>query len=102
MDHKLLLKMILLGLSCFSLPSYAALTVVPCHSFYIKNSKLPEGGHYVLLGKERMYYRILGHGSPLIIFSSGTGFPADGWYESGITKSLAKTHRVMTYDRLYT
>jgi len=49
-----------------------------------------------------MYYRILGEGAPVIVFSSGTGFPASGWYESGITKALSKTFRVFTYDRLYT
>lgn len=102
MRHRLILKIILFGLFGFTLSSYAALPTAPCHSLYIKNSTLPSGGHYVLLGKERMYYQILGHGSPVIIFSSGTGFPAEGWYESGIAKSLSKTNRVLTYDRLYT
>lgn len=105
MSHRIFQKIILFSLISLigiTPSSYAYLPIAPCHSFYAKNSKLAFGGHYALLGNKRMYYRILGHGSPVIIFSSGTGFPADAWYDSGITKSLSKTNRVLTYDRLYT
>jgi len=91
---------ILLTLINFGGYAYAALPSAPCHSVCF--TSLPMGGHCVRIGKQRMYYRLLGHGKPTMIFSSGTGFPATGWYDSGIAEQIAKKTQVFTYDRLYT
>ena len=56
----------------------------------------------VLVGKYKIYYRTLGKGSPTIIFSSGTGFPADEWFNSHIAPALAKKVKVVAYDRVFT
>lgn len=57
---------------------------------------------YVQIGENKIYVRTAGKGHPAIIFSSGTGFPADAWFESGIANEIAKTNKVFTYDRTNT
>lgn len=62
---------------------------------------LPPGGQCATVGKYKIYYRTLGKGSPTIIFSSGTGFPADKWFNSQIASSLDKKLKVVAYDRVF-
>jgi hypothetical protein len=73
-----------------------------CNSICIDAKNLPPGAHCITLDKYNFYYRTLGTGNPTIIFSSGTGFPSEGWYESNIANVIAEKTRVITYDRIYT
>lgn len=89
--------------------SYADMPEIACHSVcpntpaeYKINQGLPSGGECTLVGKYKIYYRTLGKGSPTIIFSSGTGFPADEWFNSHIAPALAKKVKVVAYDRVFT
>lgn len=76
-----------------------------CESSCLANNahSLPNGAQCILLNnKYKIYYRTLGKNNPTMIFASGTGFPADGWFDSKIALDMAKKIRVFTYDRLYT
>jgi pimeloyl-ACP methyl ester carboxylesterase len=79
--------------------SYAEMPSVSCES---KCPTVSAGAHCAQLNKNRIYYRTLGKGQPTIIFSSGTGFPADGWYEAGIANKIAEKANVFSYDRNFT
>lgn len=75
----------------------------PCESVCLDKKNIPAGGHCILLGKkENLYYRSLGKGFPTMIFVSGTGFPADGWFDTQLATQMAKKIRVISFDRLYT
>ncbi len=92
-----LLFLLLTSISGFA---YAKLPLSPCHS--VCQRKLPSETNCVRVGKQIIYYRLSGQGKPTMIFSSGTGFSADDWFESDIAKEMAKKTQVLTYDRLYT
>ncbi len=89
--------------------SYANMPEISCHSIcpdtpdeYKINQTLSPGGECTTVGKYKIYYRTLGKGSPTIIFSSGTGFSADEWFNSQIAPALAKKVKVVAYDRVFT
>lgn len=93
----------------FGAISYADMPRVSCESQcpnapiqFKNNQPMPFGAHCTQLKQNNMYYRMMGKGKPTIIFSSGTGFPSEGWYEAGIANAIAKKVRVFTYDRIYT
>ena len=92
--------LVIAGLVSLGGLAYAALPTAPCHS--VCGDKLAVGEHCVRVGQHRMYYRVLGQGKPTMIFASGTGFPAAGWYEANISKAMAQQTQVFTYDRRYT
>lgn len=76
-----------------------------CQNFHSQNHSIQviqKGEICAQVGGYHFYYRTLGHGTPTVIFSSGTGFPADGWYDSGIAIKMAKKVQVFTYDRIFT
>lgn len=66
------------------------------------SASIPTGGHYTQIGNYKIYYRISGRGQPTVIFSSGTGFPADGWFYSSIATKVAEKTQVFVYDRPFT
>src|SRR5579864_1531925 len=78
---------------------YADMPETSCHS--VCANTLPSGGECTMVGKYKIYYRTLGKGSPTIIFSSGTGFSADEWFNSQIAPVLAKKVKVVAYDRVF-
>ncbi len=89
--------------------AYALMPEVTCQTVCAKslsqnrgNKVIPLGGACTQVDKYHFYYRSLGHGTPTMIFSSGTGFPTDGWYESEIATKMAKKTRVFAYDRIFT
>lgn len=89
--------------------SYAIMPTISCQSTcpntptqYQSTQPFPVNAHCVQVHQNKIYYRTSGNGKPTMIFSSGTGFPADGWYDSGITNQIAKKVKVFTYDRNYT
>lgn len=110
MKLKFTIKYFLLSaLSVSVVNVYALMPKVICHSVcpatpiqYRSNQPMPIGATCAQEGAYRFYYRTLGKGFPTIIFSSGTGFPADGWYESGIASKMAGKAHVFTYDRALT
>lgn len=65
-------------------------------------ASISTGEHYTQVGNNKIYYRVAGHGQPTVIFSSGTGFPADGWFDSGIATKIAEKTQVFAYDRPFT
>src|SRR3990167_9915632 len=85
--------------------SYADMPVVSCESQcpnvptqFQNNQPMPPGAHCTKLNNKNIYYRTAGKGNPTIIFSSGTGFPADGWYQAGIANAIVKKVGVFLYD----
>jgi hypothetical protein len=80
----------------------AKLPVVKYCSSICTTKTLVNGNHCLYIDKRELYYRVLGKGKPTIVFVSGTGFPAQGWFQSGIATALSKKTRVFAYDRLYT
>jgi pimeloyl-ACP methyl ester carboxylesterase len=106
MKKSLLFLFILLSVCGYS---YADMPELACHSVcpntpteYKIRQGLPPGGECAMVGKYKIYYRTLGKRSPTIIFSSGTGFPADEWFNSHIATDLAKKVKVVAYDRVFT
>lgn len=71
---------------------HAKLPSAPCQS--VCNKNMLHGANCVRVNNQLTYYRTLGKGKPVMIFASGTGFPADGWFESGIANEMAKKTRV--------
>lgn len=63
---------------------------------------LEKGRECVRVDGKQLYIRKSGQGSPTVIFSSGTGMPADNWFDSHIASEIAKKTTVLIYDRLYT
>jgi pimeloyl-ACP methyl ester carboxylesterase len=105
------IKITLAGLAfnCMPMIATAIMPKVICNSVcsdtpntYKSNQSISSDAHCTHVGEYQTYYRLAGHGSPTIIFSSGTGFPADGWFESGIASAMAKKVRVFAYDRIFT
>ena len=90
----------LIILATVSFHVYSKLPVAPCNSICSKDLLASE--NCMAVKGKLTYYRSQGHGEHTIIFSSGTGFPASGWFDSGIAKELAKKAKVFTYDRIYT
>lgn len=90
----LLLPMVLSELT------YAKLPHASCHSTCKKASL--HNGSCVRVNNELLYYRTSGKGGPVMIFSSGTGFPANGSFNAGIASAMARKIRVLIYDRLFT
>lgn len=89
--------------------SYAVMPAIDCQSTcpntsmkYHSDQPFPRDAHCVQLEKNKIYYRTLGNGKPTMIFSSGTGFPSDGWFQSGIANKMSEKVKVFTYDRTYT
>jgi pimeloyl-ACP methyl ester carboxylesterase len=89
----------------FSTKIYAAMPEVFCESIcsniHSKQS-VPIGGRCIKQDRQRIYYRTLGKGRPTMIFASGTGFPADGWFDANIATKMAEKIAVFSYDRIYT
>lgn len=101
-----ILKIILFFLiSLNGILAYAAMPKSVCNSI-CSTSSLSKEAHCILLDKKyKMYYRTSSNNSQTthtMIFSSGTGFPADGWFETNIAGEMARKVRVFTYDRIYT
>ncbi len=97
----------LFGMGCVN--GYADLPKTSCSSScpntpakYRSNQPFPNGAVCTHVGKYKIYYRTLGKGLPTIIFSSGTGFPADSWFDSQIAPALAQKVKVVAYDRMFT
>lgn len=108
MKSRLIISMIA-SLNLFCINSHADMPKISCESAcpntpiqFSSNQSLPSGGRCVRLDKNTIYYRTLGKGKPTIIFSSGTGFPSDGWYEAEIANKMANKARVFSYDRVFT
>jgi pimeloyl-ACP methyl ester carboxylesterase len=83
---------------CFLSTAFAEMPNTPCHSVCMHSNTTG----CIHLNQQYFYYRSQGKGSPTMIFSSGTGFPADGWFESGIASALTQKTKVFAYDRIYT
>lgn len=66
------------------------------------SKSLETGRECVRVDDKQLYIRKSGYRKPIVIFSSGTGLPADSWFESGIADKIAQKATVLTYDRLYT
>lgn len=105
--RKTMLILFLFGVGCGK--GYADLPKIFCSSTcpntaaeYRSKQPFPNGAVCTNVGKYKIYYRTLGQGSPTIIFSSGTGFSADGWFDSQIAPALAKKVKVVAYDRVFT
>ncbi|HSW94103.1 MAG TPA: alpha/beta hydrolase [Gammaproteobacteria bacterium] len=88
---------------------YADMPGVSCQSTcpetpppFKSNQPFPLGAHCTRLKQNTIYYRTAGENNPTLIFSSGTGFPSDGWYESNIANQISKKVRVFSYDRVFT
>ena len=104
---KIISLLFIFGISCSI--AYADFPKTLCNSVcpntsgqYTNSQALPIGAKCIYVGKHKIYYRTSGKGSPTIIFSSGTGFPADGWFEAQIASIMAKKVKVFVYDRVFT
>ena len=104
-----LIVSVITSLSFFCANSHAAMPNIVCESIcpnvptqFHSSQPFPSGAHCVQLDQNRIYYRTLGDGNPTIVFSSGTGFPSDGWYQAGIANKMANKVRVFSYDRIFT
>ncbi len=104
-------RALLLGLSsyCTFTLVYADMPLTSCQSVcthtpeqYKSKMPMPSGAHCRRVNKDIIYYRVQGEKKPSVIFSSGTGFPADAWYQTGIATQLAEKVSVFSYDRTFT
>lgn len=95
-------KTLLFFILTFTIQSYAMMPSNRCESVCSIPQKLPEGSHCIQLNKNKVYYRTLGKGKPTMIFSSGTGFPANAWFEAKIADKMAAKIKVFSYDRIFT
>lgn len=66
------------------------------NNLYKSKQPFPKGGHCTQVGPYKIYYRVSGYGTPTVIFASGTGFPADEWFKSGIAKKIAEQTTVFS------
>lgn len=81
-------------------PVFAVLPLPTCTTLCTK--PLENGRECVSVDEKQLYIHKAGHASPTIIFSSGTGFAADAWFDSRIASEIAKKTTVLAYDRLHT
>lgn len=102
-----MLLLFLFGVGCVN--GYADLPKTFCSSTcpdtaaeYRSTAPFEKGAACIQVAKYKIYYRTLGKGLPTIIFSSGTGFSADSWFDSQIAPALAKKVKVVAYDRVFT
>lgn len=86
----------------FNQPLLAMLPNPACTTICSIHGALKNGQQCIQLDGKQLYIRKTGTGSPTVIFSSGTGIPADQWFTSGIAGEIAKKTTVLAYDRLYT
>lgn len=105
--RKIILILFLFGIGCVKgyadFPkSFCSSTCPNTPAKYQSKQSFPNGAICTYVGKNKIYFRTLGNGSPTIIFSSGTGFSADSWFDSKIAPALAKKVKVVTYDRVFT
>lgn len=94
----------LLIISIYTINIYALMPKLPCNSICSESTDLkkPSGAVCAKSEQSLYYYRTLGKGQPTMIFSSGTGFPSDGWFDSNIASQIAKKVKVFAYDRKFT
>lgn len=90
-----LITLVLLYKSVFAVLPHSTCTTL-C------SKPLENGRECVRVDDKQLYIRKSGQGSPTVIFSSGTGLPADNWFDSHIASEIAKKTTILTYDRLYT
>lgn len=99
-NSKTFKKFVFFTLVLFCKPIFAAMPHSVCAT--ICSNRLGDGKECIRLDNKQIYVHKAGQGSPTVIFSSGTGMPADNWFDSGIAGEIAKKTTVLTYDRLYT
>ncbi len=58
----------------------------------------PAGGHFIDVGNSRLHYTDDGQGPPVVLVH-GNGVTAHDWKSSGLIDALARTHRVIAFDR---